>query len=88
MPDLVVGLIGLVLVAGFQLGERANRELGVAGSQFIAFCFFVSILAAATFVYGLIKRSPWQFITLCVIICILAAVAGAWGLRVRWSPEW
>lgn len=86
MAGLVVGLIGLGLMVGFQLSGGANRENGVAGPQFIAVCFFVSILAAATFVNGLIKRSPWQLIPLSLIVCILATAAGAYGLKVRWSP--
>jgi hypothetical protein len=88
VAGLVVGLIGLVLVVGFQLSEAANRELGVAGPQFITVCFLVSILAAAAFVNGLIKRSAWQLMLLYLIICIAATAAGAWGLRVRWAPEW
>jgi hypothetical protein len=87
MLGLAVGLIGLVLVVGFQISEEANRENGVAGLQFIAVCFFVSILTAATCVNRLIKRSPWQPILLYLIICILATAAGAYGLRVRWSPQ-
>jgi hypothetical protein len=61
--------------------------MGVAGSQFIAVCFFVAIVAAAACVYGLKRHSPWQLILLYLIICIGAMAAGAWGLRVRWSPE-
>jgi hypothetical protein len=87
MAGLIGGLIGLVLMVGFQLSEGANRENGVAGPQFIAVCFIVSILAAATFVNGLIKRSPWPLVLLSLIICILATAAGAYGLRVRWSPQ-
>jgi hypothetical protein len=86
MAGLVAGLIGLVLI-GLQISEGANRENGVAGLQFIAVCFFVSILAAAICVNGLIKRSPWQPILLSLVICILATAAGAYGLRVRWSPQ-
>jgi hypothetical protein len=86
MAGLVVGLIGLVFV-GFQISEGANRENGVAGLQFIAVCFFVPILAAATCVSGLIKRSPWRPILLSLVICILATAAGAYGLRVRWFPQ-
>jgi hypothetical protein len=86
MVGLVVGLIGLVLI-GFQISEGANRGNGVAGSGFIAVCFFVSILAAATCVNGLMKRPPWQPILLSLVICILATAAGAYGLRVRWSPQ-
>jgi hypothetical protein len=87
MPGLVLGLTGLVSMAGFQLSERLNRELGLAGPQFIAVCFIVSVLAAGAFVSGLIRRSPRQLVLLYLVICILAAAAGAWGLRVRWSPE-
>ena len=87
MAGVVAGLIGLVLAANLQLNGAANRELGVAGPQFIAVSFLVAILAAATFVNALAKRSPRPLIVLYLIICVLATAAGAWGLRARWSPE-
>lgn len=87
MAGLVAALIGLVLAANFQLSGAVNRELGVAGPQFIAVSFFVAILAAATFVNALVKRSPRPLILLYLIVCVVATAAGAWGLRARWSPE-